>query len=326
MMHRRWFGGLATAALAMPFIRPARAAQRLRFGIGQTGHTHYAVAAAVMAEMVRERTDGRVQIEVFANGALGSEEAMLAGVRAGTQDLTLVASGLIGAYAPEVGLLDMPFLFQDAPHAQAVLDGPVGREYIEAAAAQGVAVLAWGENGMRHLTANRPIRNAADLQGLKLRIMPAPLLLEAFRTMGADAAPLSFQMVYEALRIGKFEAQENPIPQIIGARFYEVQSHLMLTAHTYSAAAFIASPDLLGDLAPADRQILADAAQVAAVRSRSFVAESEATGVDWLRTQGMTVITDPDRASFQAAAAPAEAAAAVRFGAGRIDRLRHGDA
>lgn len=290
----------------------------------QREDSHYGAAAAALADGVRAGTDGRIQIENFYDGSLGSEEGMLASVRASTLDMTIVASGLLGTYAPEVGLLDMPFLFRDAARARAVLDGPCGQEYAEAAAAKGVPVLAWAENGMRNLTANRPVRNAAELRGLKLRIMPAPLLLDAFKAMGADAASLSFPLVYEALRVGKFEAQENPIPLIVSARFYEVQSHLMLTRHTYSAACIAASPDLMEDLSPADRQVFTKAARIGALRSREFVTKAEMTGVARLREQGMVVITDPDRASFIAAAAPAEAAAAQRFGADRIARLRSG--
>jgi tripartite ATP-independent transporter DctP family solute receptor len=322
MMSRRQLGVAAAAALAMPCVRPARAAQRLRLGVAQVANSHYGAAATALADGLRAGTDGRVQVEVFTDGALGSEEAMLAGVRAGTLDLTIVASGLLGTYAPEVGLLDLPFLFRDAAHARAVLDGPVGQAYAAAAAAQGVPVLAWAENGVRHLTANRPVRTAADLRGLKLRIMPAPLLLEAFRAMGADAASLSFPLVYEALRVGKFEAEENPIPIIIQSRFYEVQSHLILTGHTYSAACIAASPDLLEDLGPADRRVLADAARAGVAKSREFVTAAEVTGLARLRDGGMTVITDPDRASFVEAAAAAEAGAALRFGADRIARLR----
>ncbi len=322
MISRRKLAALAAVTLAVPFIRPARAAHRLRLGITQNANSHYGFAATKLAQVIQTDTDGRVQVEIFYDGALGSEETMLAGTRAGTLDLTIAASGLLGLYAPEVGLLDMPFLFRDAAHARSMLDGPVGQEYAEAAATKGVPVLAWAENGMRNLTANRPIRNAADLKGLKLRIMPAPLLVEAFRPMGADASPLSFQFVYEALRIGKFDAQENPIPLILSSHFYEVQTHLRMTAHTYSAACIVASPDLLEDLSSADRQVLANAAQAGAAQSRNFLDAAEANGIVRLGELGMTVITDVDRGSLMRAAAPAEAAVAQHFGAGRIARLR----
>ena len=322
MIKRRGLTVLAGAALAMPFIRPARAAVRLRFAIAHSTHDQFGIAARTFAEAVRAGSDGRLQVEVFTDGSMGSEESTLAGVQAGTLDLAMFASGLLGGQAPEIGLLDMPFLFRDTAHARAVLDGPIGAEYAGLAAAKGVPVLAWAENGVRHMTANRPIRSAADLSGLKLRIMPAPLLLSAFRTMGAEASVLSFQLVYEALRIGQFDAQENPVSTIMSARYYEVQSHLILTGHTYSAACIVASSDLLEDLSPPDRQLFAAAAKAATAGSRDFNDRAFRPSLDWLRDHGMTVIADPDRASFQRAAAPAEAAAALQFGADRIARIR----
>ncbi len=310
--------------LAAPYVRPARAAQRLRLAIAHTRSDHFGLAATALADTLREGSDGRIRVEIFTDSALGAEETTLAGVRAGTLDLTIVASGLVGAYAPEVGLFDMPFLFRDSGHARAVLDGPVGRDYLAAAAAKGVPVLGWAENGIRNLTANRPVRSVADLKGLRLRAMPAPLLLDCFRIMGADASPLSFPLVYEALRVGEFDAQENPVALVIASRFYEVQSHLMLTRHTYSASAVVVSPDVLDDLPAADRELFHIAARAAVETSRAFVSESDRTGPDWLRGHGMTVITDVDRDSFRQAAAPAEAAVAQRFGAGRIAELRAG--
>ena len=322
MMRRRGLTVLAGAVLAMPFIRPARAAIKLRFAIAHSTHDQFGVAARKFAEAVRAGTDGRVQVEVFTDGSMGSEESTLAGVQAGTLDLAMAASGLLGSQAPEIGLLDMPFLFRDTAHARAVLDGSIGSDYANLAAAKGIPVLAWAENGVRHMTANRPIRTAADLKGLKLRIMPAPLLLSAFQTMGADASVLSFQLVYEALRIGEFDAQENPVSTIISARFYEVQSHLILTGHTYSAACIVASSDLLEDLSPPDRLLFSAAAKAATTASRDFNDQASKSSLGWLRTQGMTVIEDPDRASFQQSAAPAEAAAALQFGGDRIARIR----
>ncbi len=306
----------------MPFTHPARAIQRIRLGIGHAANGNYGMAGAAMAESVQARTDGRIQIEVFADGVLGSEEAMLAATRDGSLELTIVASGLLGAYAPEIGLLDMPFLFRDVAHARDVLDGPVGHEYAELANAAGSPVLGWAENGARHLTANRPIRNAADLQGLKLRIMPAPVLIESFIAMGAAAGSLSGTMLYEALRIGTFDAEENPIPIIYDFKLYEVQSHLMLTGHTYSAACIAVSPDFLEDLGEPDRQALVAAARDGITASRDFIIKAEPVELLELQRLGMTIVADIDRASFAKLAEKAFAAAAKRFGAERIARLR----
>ena len=324
MISRRTLGCAAGAAVAMPFIRPARAAQRLRFAITNAKSTSYGAAAAAMARVVREGSDGRIELEVFTDGVLGSEVAMLAAVRAGTLDLTIVASGLLGSYVPAAGLFDLPFLFKSVDQARRVLDGSIGRDYAAQCQAAGIPVLAWAENGLRHLTSNRPIRQPSDLQGLKLRIMPAPLLLQSFKAMGADARSLSIVQLYDALRLGQFDAEENPIPNIIFYQLFEVQSNLLLTGHTYSAACIAASPDMLDDLATADRALLMRGAEAGVAASRALVADVERTGLSFLREHGMTVVSDFDRAGFEAAAEPAHALAAEQFGAERLAQLRNG--
>ena len=248
---------------------------------------------------------------------------MLASVQAGALDLTAVSSALLADYTPEIGLLDLPFLFRDTAHARRALDGVEGQALAALTKPKGLTILAWGESGIRHLTGAHPFRTAADLQGLKLRVLPAPLLINAFRAMGAQADALPFSQLYEALLTGRFEAEENTLQLIRSARLYEVQSHLTLTAHTYSAMAIVASSDLMEDLEPADRKSLFEAAQSAATLSRDYVSRTDDLTIAALRTAGMTIVTDPDRQNLMAAAAPAEAAAAAHLGADRISRLRH---
>jgi tripartite ATP-independent transporter DctP family solute receptor len=324
VITRRALTGAVAAGLALPAVRRAHAAQRLRLGIGHPITGGYGAAARAFAAAVRDGTDGRYVVEIFADGALGSEEAMLGAVRAGTLDLTIVASGLLGTWIPEVGLFDLPFLFRSADHARSVLDGPVGTDYAKRCRDAGIPVIGWAENGTRHLTANRPIRNATELRGLKLRIMPAPLLLQSFRSMGADAASLSMTQLYEALRLGQFEAEENPVPIIIASQVYEVQTHLSMTAHTYSAACVAISQDLLEDIGPAETEAFMRGARDAVTASREFVIASERSGMDFLPRHGMAVVTDIDRESFLKAAGPAYALAASQFGADKLAQLRGG--
>ncbi len=323
MINRRRLVTLASSGCALPVWRTAQAkSRRLRLAFGSGLDNPFGVACRTIAEEVGKRTDGRLTIDIYPNATLGNDETTLAATQAGALDLTAVSSALLASYAPEIGLLDLPFLFQNRAHAQAALDGPEGRDLARISEAQRLPVLAWGENGVRHLTGHRPMRDARDVQGLKLRVLPAPLLLNAFKAMGALAEAIPFSQLYEALLTGRFEAQENPLQLIHSARLYDVQSHVTLTAHTYSAMAIVVSADLLEDLDKPDQDILADAARLAAIRSREFVGVTDAKITDSLREKGMTIITDPDRESFRRAAAPAEADAAARLGADRIARLR----
>ena len=325
MISRRKATLLGACTLTAPLLRPSKVAaapKRLRVAVGSGFKTSFGAAAMVLAEQATVRSGGRFQLDIYPDATLGNDQAMIAGIRAGTIDLALTSSAVLSEYAPEVGLLDLPFLFRNAEHARAVLDGPEGAEMAAACTRNGVPVLAWGENGIRHMTGNRPFRSVADVKGLKLRVLPSPMLVDAFRAMGADAQSLPFTQVYEALRTGRFEAQENPMQLILTSRFFAVQSHLSLTAHTYTAMAIVASADLMDDLNETDRIAFAGAARAAADRSRDFVSRMDQEVAVTLHEQGMTIISEPDRRSFQEAAAPAEAKAAARFGADRIARLR----
>ena len=152
--------------------------------------------------------------------------------------------------------------------------------------------------------------------------MPAPVLVESFRAMGADASGLSSTLTYEALRTGKFEAQENPLSTIFAQKLYEVQSYLMLTGHAYSAACIAVSPDLLEDLSASDREALAASARDGVSASRKFVIAAEPDQIKPFHEHGMTIIAELDLASFRHAAENAAAAMAERFGPSRIAQLR----
>jgi tripartite ATP-independent transporter DctP family solute receptor len=240
----------------------------------------------------------------------------------GSLDLAVTASNVVASIVPELGLLDAPFLFQDAGHARAVLDNAIGTELTDLMRAKGVNNLAWAENGLRHMTANKPIREPDDLRGLHLRVPQSNVMVEAFTALGADPEPLPFPQLFEALRTGRFEAQENPVATIVAANFAQVQTCLSLTGHVYSAAFFIVSSDLLEDLEPAQCAALAEAARFGADASRETASNGERNGIELLRNTGMTIVQDVDRRALAEAARPALDIIARRLGARRAAQIR----
>lgn len=327
-MYRRCVlgGGLAAlAALATPAIgRAAPLRRAIRIGTANppasaTGQACRAFAEAVAASPVLSAT---MEVQVLAGGVLGGELEMTQACMNGTIDLVVTASNVVGSIVPELGLLDAPFLFRDATHARLMLDGPIGAELSELTRTKGVINLAWAENGLRHITANKPVRVPADLQGLHIRVPQSPVMVEAFTALGAHAEPLPFPQLFDALRTGRFEAEENPIATIVTANFAQVQKVLSLTGHVYSAALFVVSPDLLEDLDEPQRAALAAAAHAGAQASRTAADAGERDGIAQLRQAGMTIVTDVDRAALATAAAPALEAVAARLGADRANRIR----
>ena len=201
-------GGSCRAIAAPPVTAPAKA-RKLRLGYLLSTNSQLGAGAAAMAEEVARRSSGRVQIEQFPDAALGGEVEMLKAVQLGTIDLAFITGAPLPNILPEAGVFNIPFLFDGPAHAHAVLDGPIGKSYLELLSGKDLVALAWGENGMRHITNSRhPIAAAQDLKGLKLRLPQSPVMLLGFRAMGADASPLPFPQLYGALQAGVFDGQE----------------------------------------------------------------------------------------------------------------------
>jgi TRAP-type C4-dicarboxylate transport system substrate-binding protein len=182
--------------------------------------------------------------------------------------------------------------------------------------------LAWGENGMRHITnSKRPIQRPEDLNGLKMRLPQSPLMIAAFKAMGADAQPLAFPALFGALQSRQFDGEENPLAVIVPAHFEKVQKYLTMTGHVYSWAVIVMSPQAWETLPEDDRSIFIAAAKAGGIVSREVAAKVEMDGVELLRKAGMEVTTSVDRAAFEKAQEATNAEAAKQFGS-NVERIR----
>jgi TRAP-type transport system periplasmic protein len=298
--------------------------QVLKIGYVLPEDSQYGAGALAFAAEVAKRTNGKYRIEQYPSAALGDAPEMLKGVQASQIDIAFISDTGFAALIPEFGIFHVPFLFKDAAHACAVLDGPVGQEYLKKISDQGVVALAWGENGMRHLTNSKhPVKEPKDLEGLKLRVPQSPIMVEAFQSLGMQVEPLAFPALYGALETGQFDAQENPIGSIVSAKFYKVQKHLSMTGHIYSWAVFIMSKETYEDLTAEEKAAFAEAARIGGIASRKYAQEVEGKGIETLRAAGIEVVTSIDREAFVAALKPAHAKFAKEFGAERIERIRN---
>jgi TRAP-type transport system periplasmic protein len=319
--RRSFLAGATALGLATPHV--ARAAVRImRIGNNNGSDSHFsqgcrALAAAAAADPVLGSV---LKVEVHDNSELGDELSMLNGCIDGTIDMALVSGSPIGNIAPEAGLLEAPFLFKDVAHARAALDGATGLEFMELLKTKNLNVLAWGENGLRHITANRPIRTPEDLRGLKLRVPQSDVILTTFLGLGADAKQISFLELREALRTGQVEAQENPISVIEAAKLQELQKYLSLTGHIYGTAMIVASSDLLEDLTEAQRAALSACAKQGAAQTRIVAEAAQRDGVGRLKAAGMVVV-EPDVPAFVAASRPNLDALGKKYGMDRMQRL-----
>ena len=315
---------LLAAALAAGFMSSASAQTAMKISISVAQNSHQGVAIDVFAREVEKRTAGRHKVQGFYSGSLGGERESIEAVQLGTQELTFTSTGPVPNFVPEARILDIPFLFRDKAHARAVLDGPIGQEMLGKFEAKGFKALAWGENGVRHMTNNkRPVNAPDDLKGLKMRTMENPVHVTAYKGLGIVTTPMAFPEVFTALKQGTVDGQENPLSVIMSAKFEQVQKHLSLTGHVYSPAIFLMNKGAFDKLSAADKQAFIEAAREAVKANRARVDEDDAKGVAELRSKGMQVIENVDKSKFVATLAPVNAEFEKQFGKANIDRIRN---
>ncbi|MGA3003919.1 MAG: DctP family TRAP transporter solute-binding subunit [Acetobacteraceae bacterium] len=315
--------GMASGMLAGRHRKAHAATQALRIGYILPVASQLGAGATVFAQEVAKRTNGRIVIQQYPDATLGGDVELMKGIQLSSIDLAFVTGMGLSSVLPAAGVLNIPFLFKNNTQAHAVLDGPIGESFRKQFIEMNIVMLAWGENGLRHVTnARRPIVTPADLQGLRLRVPQSDVLLEGFKALGADAAPLPFPQLFEALRAGTFDGQENPIATIVAAKFDQVQKFLTLSGHAYDPAVFLMAPDAFDDLSHDDRTSFVEAAKLGGATSRSFAAKAETEGVAALQRAGMTVQASIDRDSFVSALAVANAGYEKTFGLDLIQQIR----
>jgi tripartite ATP-independent transporter DctP family solute receptor len=318
--------GVASLATAAFVPRRARAASEriLRLGYLLSNDSQLGAGAAAMAAELARRTGDRFQIRQFPDASLGDEVEMLKAVQLGTLDLAFITGASLPNILPEAGIFDIPFLFTSPEQARIVLGGPIGDEYRQRFAAKDLVALAWGENGLRHITnARHAVTTPDSLRGLKLRLPQSDVMMAGFRALGADVAPLPFPQLYDSLRTGTFDGQENPIATILAAKLHQVQKFLTLSGHVYDPALLVMAPDVFDNLSAAEKAHFNAAARLGATASREFARRAEENGIATLQAQGMQIVTEVDRTQFAAAMASATPAFESRFGRSEIDRIRN---
>lgn len=305
-------------------LRGEGAEIKLRFAhtVSTEDTAHKAILQFVKA--VRERTGGRVEIEVFPAGQLGNDPKVLEGVRLGTIDMGTTGNPFFTAFAPELNILDLPYLFRDYDHAYRVLDGPLGRQLLDGLEKHGLKGIGFLEIGFRNLTNNRrPVRTVEDVRGLKIRVVPNPAHIHAWKLLGAIPTPMPWPEVYLALKTGTVDAQENPVTIIHAARLYEVQKYLSMTWHAYTAFDVVVNLQKYRGLPPDVQRVLDEALREAFVWQRQYNREVEGGYLQRMREAGMVIEEQPDREGFQRVVAAAVAEDYVkRFGPDLIEKIR----
>ncbi len=257
------------------------------------------IAAKKFKEVVEEKTGGKVTVELFAGEVLGSEQEMLEQVGSGALDMQLAGGSAMQNIIPEYAVLALPFMVENYEEAYRTLDGEIGDELKEKAAAAGYKVIAHTDLGFVQITNNkRPLKTPDDLKGLKIRSPQEPTSVETFKQLGASVTTMAFTEVYMGLQQNVIDGQFNPLDAIYENNFHEVQNYLTLTNHFYYHVNFIMNLNLFESLDPELQQIVLEAGEAAQEASRQYTQEKNAEMLDVLAGQ-LEIEKEPDIEAFR---------------------------
>jgi len=294
----------AAIAATGAFVAGAVDAKTLKFAhVYEVGEPYHTVMLDA-AEELKERTEGRYEMDVFPASSLGKETAINEGLSLGTVDIIYTGVGFASnAYGP-IAISDFPFTMRGLDHFMAYRQSDLFQELSQGYKdATGNEIMALTYYGARHVTANKPILTPDDMKDLKIRVPNAPAFVLFPEAVGANPTPMAFAEVYLALQQGVVDAQENPLPTIQAKKFYEVQSDINLTGHITNSLTTIAAGPTLAAMDEADRQILIEILSAAADEATAQIIEAENTLADWFREQGINV-NEVDREPFIEAVRP----------------------
>jgi tripartite ATP-independent transporter DctP family solute receptor len=262
--RRRLIGAGVALASTLALPRGASGATRLRLAHGLPPSHPVHSAMTNLASLVQERSQGELTINVFADGVLGEEPALLDQVRTGTLDLTKVSATLLAPLAPEFQLFDIPFLFRDRHHGRRVLDGPLGQRLLDRTGPQ-MRGLCFYDAGARSFYGTKAIEVADDLAGLKVRVQPSPSTIRMIQLLKARPVPLPWGQVYTAFQAGLIDAAENNVTALTVGRHAEVVRHYAYSEHTIVPDVLLVSTRSWTALPPDHRELIRSAASESAL-------------------------------------------------------------
>jgi tripartite ATP-independent transporter DctP family solute receptor len=258
------------------------------------------IAAEKFKELIEQRANGDIKVQIFHSASLGNETEILQQVQMNSVRMAIVTGGPFDTFDPMARVVNYPFLFKNYEQVDQVLDGPLGAELLKSLESSGFKGLAFSENGFRNLTNNkRPVKGADDLKGLKIRVMASAIHKAIWQSLGANPTPMPWP-IYTELEQGVIDGQENPLWVMEVYKFYEIQKYMTLTRHVYSYHIDVASLRWWNTLNAKTQEMIQKAMHEAAVFQRKENRSKNAARLKFLKEKGMQVEEVPDIESLRA--------------------------
>lgn len=281
----------------------------LRYAENQPEDYPTTQAALRFAELVEQRTGGRVKILVYSGGELGAEQSVIQQMQFGGIDFSRVSLSQLAEYAPELSVLQLPYLYQDADQMWRVLDGTIGDEFLAMLKMLELTGLSWFDAGVRSFYTREKVSGLADLQGLTLRVQESDMMCEMIAALGAVPAQVVYSKVYAALHNAEIDGAENNWPSYEAMGHYEVAPYFLKDEHTRVPEVQLASPAVREKLAALDEsypELIRICARESAKLERELWAQREAESEQNMRRRGIVVteLDEDEKRKFRAAVQP----------------------
>jgi len=310
---------LAVSVLASSFAAP----KVIKLGYSTVETDPRGVASKLFKEEVEKNSKGSIKVDIYPGAKLGSDTELIEGVIGSTVDMTVSSAGNFAVYATNVGVSALPFLFTDFNKAWKFMDSDIIAGVNKELEAQNIVVLAHYDNGFRCVTTtNKAVNKVADMKGLHIRTPSNQIVMETMAALGANPEPLAFAELPAALKSGKFDAQENPIPVIYNNKLYTVQKYLSITNHSYDAMPLVIRKDMWDSFSKAEQKIIKDAAIKAQNLNRKIVKDQTDSLVASLKKEGM-VVTSPKLDEFSKATQSVIADFTSVYGATLMNKVKN---
>ncbi|MCB2130654.1 MAG: TRAP transporter substrate-binding protein [Rhodobacteraceae bacterium] len=256
-----------------------------------------------VADLVKERTEGAVEFQIFPSGQLGNQRQMTEGVQLGTLEATVSPAAFLGGFNPVVSVLDIPYLIPDDPaKAQALREGPFGQALLESFSRRGLVGVALWPNGKKNFTSNQPLDDVSEFAGQKFRVMDSRILIEQFNALGASAIALPFGELYTSLQTGVVDGEENPTDTILRMKFHEVQKYLVVSEHGAMEDVVLFNPAWWESLPPNYQTVITETFSEVVPELTAHKAAAVAEAQAQIEASGNTVVrtaTPEERAALR---------------------------
>lgn len=251
------------------------------------------------AELVNERSNGRITIDVFPSAQLGEEKAVIEQVQLGAIEFTRVSTGPMAEFNQDYGVFSLPYIFNSDEHLWSFLDGDYGKKLLDSLESSKMKGLAYYSAGARSFYARKPVTSLEDLKGMKIRVQQNKLNIELMDALGASATPMAYGEVYSSLQTGVIDAAENNYPSYYSSKHYEVAPHLILDQHQRVPEVLLISKGTWDKLSKADQELIKKAAQDSVAYQKEEWAKYEKESEDAVKQAGSTITAVPDLKIWQ---------------------------